>query len=681
MKKMTAFILVAASGPALAQPIVEEIVVSGDMREATLDALPGSVTVLDEESIDRRDAQHLEEVLALAANVNIASGASRARFFQIRGIGERGQFAEPLSPSVGLLLDGIDVSTAATAAALFDIEQIEVFRGPQGTRYGANALAGLINIKTRAPSRSFEAEAEIDAANYDATTLHGIVSGPIGESLTGRLAAQYHRSDGFLENAYLGSPTNERDELTVRGKLRFTPSPNVTIDGLIGLVDIDNGYDAFSLDNDRTTLSDEPGRDAQRTQLAGLELGFDGAERYAIDTSLSFATSNSTYGYDEDWTYVGFDPFGYSSTDYYLRDRTTLTAETRLISSEHGRLFNGSTDWAVGAYLLDGEEDLTRIYTFLPAAFQSTFETERHALFGQLDADVGAGTLTLGLRIERHSARYVDTEGVMFSPSDNLVGWRIGADRPIGAALMGYVLLSRGYKAGGFNTDGTLDTDLRQYEPETLTSLELGIKGALVEGKLTGRLALFSMRRNDVQIASSVTRVRDDGSAEFIDFIGNAAKGTNRGIEGEVELEATQRLRIIASLGLLDSQYSEFINSAGQDLAGREQAHAPGYQYSVSATFAFSDRWRFDATAEGRDDFFFSDSHDLKSRPYSLLHAGLTHEHGPWRARLWARNLLDEETYVRGYFFGNDPRNGYEPRGYTQLGEPRRIGLSLTRSF
>jgi iron complex outermembrane recepter protein len=681
MKRLMTCILIAASGDALAQPVADEIVVFGDMREATLDALPGSVTVLDDESIARRDAQHLEEVLTLAANVNVASGASRARFFQIRGIGERGQFAEPLNPSVGLLLDGVDVSTAATAAALLDVDQIEVFRGPQGTRYGANALAGLINIKTHAPSPSFEAEAGIDVANYNATTLHGIVSGPVGKAVTGRLAAQYHRSDGFLENAYLGSPTNERDELTVRGKLRFSPAPHITVDGLLGLVDIDNGYDAFSLDNDRTTLSDEPGRDAQRTTLAGVELSLDGSERYAIDASLNFATSDSTYGYDEDWTYVGFDPFGYSSTDYYLRDRNTLTAETRLVSSENGRLFNGSTDWAVGAYLLDGEEDLTRIYTFLPTAFRNTFETQRQALFGQLDADVGAGTVTLGLRVERHSAHYVDTEGVTFSPSDNLVGWRIGADKPMGRALMGYVLLSRGYKAGGFNTDGTLDADLRQYDPETLTSLELGIKGAVLGDRLTGRLALFSMRRDNVQIASSVTRVRDDGSAEFIDFIGNAAKGTNRGIEGEMELEATARLRVIASLGLLDSEYSEFVNSAGEDLAGREQAHAPGYQYSVSATYTFNDRWRFDATLEGRDDFFFSDSHDFKSRPYSLLHAGLTHEHGPWRTRLWARNLLDEDTYVRGYFFGNDPRLGYEPRGYTQLGEPRRVGLSVTRSF
>lgn len=674
-------ILLAVGAQAAAQQVDTEIIVFGELRAAALDMLPGSVTVLDDESIERRNAQHLEEVLALAANVNMASGASRARFFQIRGIGERGQFAEPLNPSVGLLIDGVDASAVATAATLFDIEQIEVFRGPQGTRYGANALAGLINIKTRAPSDSFEAEAGIDAADYASSTVRGIVSGPLGATLGGRLAAQYHRSDGFLENVYLNRATNRRDELSLRGKLRWNTSGHVTVDALLGLIDIDNGYDAFSLDNDRWTRSDEPGRDAQRTGLAGIEISFDGHDDYTIETAVNLAISESNYGYDEDWTYLGFDPAGYSSTDYYLRDRNTLTGETRLLSTESGRIFNGTTDWAAGVYVMDSEVDLTREYTFLSAAFDSTFTVQRQALFGQLDSSIGAATLTFGLRLERHRARYRDSEGVTFAPSDNLVGWRIGADYPFGNALMGYALLSTGYKAGGFNTDGTLDTDLREYEPETLTSIELGIKGEFLEGRLTSRLALFSMRRDDVQIASSVTRVRPDGSAEFIDFVGNAARGTNRGIEAELALAATERLRVSASLGLLDSAYSEFINSAGQNLAGREQAHAPGHQYSLTGRYALSERWQIDASLEGRGAFFFSDSHDVRSSSYSLIHLGVTYDRDPWRIRLWARNLRDEDTFTRGFFFGNDPRIGYEERGYTQLGEPRRIGLSLNRSF
>ena len=137
---LSASVLVAAV--AYGQPPEERVVVTGEFRDSALDDLPASITVLDAQALETRSARHLEEALALAPNVNVAGGSSRSRFFQIRGIGERGQFVEPLNPSVGLLVDGIDLSTAASGATLFDVEQIEVFRGPQGTRYGANALGG-----------------------------------------------------------------------------------------------------------------------------------------------------------------------------------------------------------------------------------------------------------------------------------------------------------------------------------------------------------------------------------------------------------------------------------------------------------------------------------------------------------------------------------------------------------
>jgi outer membrane receptor protein involved in Fe transport len=150
--KLLTIIALTSASTALAQErAIEEILVFGEVRETELNELPASVSVISADQLTRRSARHIEDALSLTANVNVASGSSRSRFFQIRGIGERGQFIEPLNPSVGVLIDGVDISNAATAATLFDIDQIEVFRGPQGTRYGANALAGLINIRTRGP--------------------------------------------------------------------------------------------------------------------------------------------------------------------------------------------------------------------------------------------------------------------------------------------------------------------------------------------------------------------------------------------------------------------------------------------------------------------------------------------------------------------------------------------------
>ena len=683
MKRLITASLLSLAGSAMSQEPIEEIVVTGEFRDTALDALPASVSVLDGETVDDRAARHLEEVLALVPNVNLAGGSARSRFFQIRGIGERGQFAEPFNPSVGVLVDGVDLSTAANAATLFDVDQVEVFRGPQGTRYGANALAGVINVRTNAPTEAFEARAGLDAANYDALTVDAAVSGPLRERLGGRLAVQQHSSDGFIDNLYLGrADTNERDELSMRGKLRWLPADNVAVDAVLGRVDLDNGYDAFSLDNDRTTLSDEPGRDTVDSTFGSIDIVWNGAAAFSVEVSLGNARSNGTYGYDEDWTYVGFHPFGYSSTDYYLRDQRTRTTEVRVLSKDGSRLFSGSTDWVVGAYALDSAEDLTRLYTFFPAPFTSEFTATRHALFGELQSAVGARTrITAGMRYEQHGSEYVDSAGVAFSPDDDLRGWRLGVDCELTDTTFGYAAASRGYKAGGFNQDGTLDADLRQYDPETLSSYELGLKGSFLDARLDARLALFRMTRDDVQIASSITRVRPDGSSEFIEFVGNAAQGTNDGIEAEIAFAVDSSLRFTASVGLLDSEYEAFVNSAGEDLGGREQAHAPGYQFAVSGRYSFANGWYAELGVEGRDAFYFSDSHSERSGAYQLVNALVGFERGAWDLKLWGRNLTDEAYFIRGYYFGNDPRIDYAERGYTQLGEPRRVGLSISRAF
>ena len=124
-------------------PAIEEVVVTAEFRPMSAAQVPVSVSVLDPDA-NGDLINHLDELLSRAANVNLTSGASRARFFQIRGIGERSQFVEPLNPSVGLIVDGVDLSGLGGAATLFDVQQVEVLRGPQGTLYGANAMAGLI---------------------------------------------------------------------------------------------------------------------------------------------------------------------------------------------------------------------------------------------------------------------------------------------------------------------------------------------------------------------------------------------------------------------------------------------------------------------------------------------------------------------------------------------------------
>ena len=673
--------LVAWSTFAAAEEI-EEIIVYGELRESHIENLPTSVTVLDEELIRAQNASHLEEVLLASANVSISSGASRARFFQIRGVGERGQFIEPLNPSVGVLVDGVDFSGIGGIATLFDVEQIEVFRGPQGTLYGANALAGLISLRSRPPEFEPSGSIRLEAGNYGTWSIAGAYGGPISDRVAFRTSLARYASDGYMDNIFLGEEdTNNFNELTWRGKLRIDLSETTRVDLGLGVVSLDNGYDAFSLDNDRRTRSDQPGADAQDSLFASLRLVTE-SEKFDTEFSLAGANSDIEYGYDEDWAYDGFHPWGYSSTDQYNRERETLTAELRLVSSEAGSLFEGRTDWVVGLYSLRQEVDFLRVYTYAGSDFASRFEIHRFAAYGRTETKVWTrARLTLGLRFEGHDSDYSDSAGVAFRPDEDLFGGRLALNYSLSEQVFAYASFSRGYKAGGFNTDGTLEEDLREFDAEYLANYEVGLKGRWPGAGLSARLAAFRMNREDVQIDSSITLVRADGSSEFIDFIGNAAEGVNQGIEAELSWTPSERFELDASLGLLNSEYENYVNGEGEDLGGREQAHAPGYQYHLAARVGFIEGVSIDLTLEGRDEYYFSDSHHARSRAYDLFHAALVWEWRQTTLRLWGRNLGDEDYFVRGYFFGNDPRDGYEGHAYTQLGEPRRYGVTLSREF
>ena len=535
---------------------IEEIIVNADYRLSDLNDIPSSVIVLNENLIQNRNAQHLEEILLNAPNVNFSSGSSRARFFQVRGIGERGQLSEPLNSSVGVIIDGIDFSGIGNASMLYDIDQVEVFLGPQGTRYGSNALAGLINLQSKAPTKD----------------------------LSYGLKLEQIKSDGFNMNRFLNDETSTRNERVVRGKIKGKLLDDVELDLTASTIKLNNGYDAFSLDNDRDTLSDRPGLDIQDSELLSARITVSRFKNFTFDTLLGYGDSHTEYSYDEDWVYDGFNPWGYSSTDQYNRDRSTGSTEFRFTSSEDGKIFFDTTDWVFGFYYLGQEVDLERIYTFLSQDFISKYDTKRLAIYGETDTQLNNDwNLTVGIRGERFSADYYDSSLVNFRPSENLVGGRVTLTYNTAANTLIYSTISKGYKAGGFNTDGTLDRDLRNFDSEGLLNYEIGFKGMLLENRFQTQIALFFMNRDDVQISSSIVRTRDDGSSEFIDYIGNAAAGSNYGLEFSGNFKATERVYFYGSLGLLKTRYDDFINSAGDNLEGREQAHAPSYQYSLGA--------------------------------------------------------------------------------------------------
>jgi outer membrane receptor protein involved in Fe transport len=684
---------------ALADPSrLEEVVVTAELRPAPLLSQVGSISVISAQDILEREAQHLEGILNLAPNVNFAGGTSRARFFQIRGVGERSQFQEPLNPSIGLLIDGIDFSGLGGAGTLFDVQQVEILRGPQGTLHGANALAGLIDVRSGQPEAEPGLQLEAGAADYASWNAGVVGTGPlVTDQLLYRLAVNRFHSDGFIENDYLGrDDTNGQDETTVRGKLRWLPTGRDTLDLTLMYIDIDNGYDAFSLDNTRHTLSDEPGKDRQDSRALGLEWQRE-LDAMTVETSVTAATTASTYSFDEDWSYVGIAPgWEYSSKDRYKRDRDSYSATARLLSGEGSRLFGDSTDWVAGAYFLGDRENLDRRYTYLENDFSSRYDTDTYALFGQLDSQLSDGfTLITGLRIERRLTDYRDNNGVDSDPDKDLWGGRVALEYQFDDNRMAYGEISRGYRANGINAAilasmGTSDDPaiadqletLQQFDEEYLVNYELGLKGKLLADTLQARLALFYMDREDQQVKGSLVIPRPDGSTAFIDYTSNAAQGNNYGMELELNWLATDRLELFANIGLLHTEFERYIDSDGNDLSGRDQAQAPNYQYAVGGHYDIGNGFYLRLDVEGRDSAYFSDRHDLKSPSYDLLNMRLGYAARQWSVALWARNLTDEDYYVRGFgTFGNDPRKEYAVEPYYQYGEPRVVGVSTRFTF
>ncbi|RPI12505.1 MAG: TonB-dependent receptor, partial [Lysobacterales bacterium] len=490
------------------------------------------------------------------------------------------------------------------------------------------------------------------------------------------------RSDGFRRNVYLGrEDTNDRDELTLRGKLALEPADGWNVHLTTLLADLDNGYDAFALDNSFRTRSDRPGQDAQ--QSFGTALAVDGDLGAATLESLtSFADSDIVYSFDGDWgndAYWGeYAPYDYYSR--YDRDRGTLAQDLRLVSAATAR--EDGYGWLAGVYGMRLTEDARQRDEFagelLRPLLDSEYEATNVALYGEGEWGMGLTVLSAGLRIERRTARYDDSDGTEFEPTDTMLGGHASLSGEFASGRTWYVTASRGYKAGGFNIGALVPDERREFEPEYLWNLEAGARYESDDGRLVAEAALFHMWRESQQVATSFQLDPGD-PLSYVFYTDNAARGRNAGVEASATWRAADDLRLGATLGLLHTEYVDY-RYGDRDLDGREQAHAPGWQYSLSAEWTSPRGLTARADLMGSDDFYFDASHDEKSRPYALLHlkAGWTGEQ--WSVYAWARNALDERYAVRGFYFGLEPPD-FENRLYVQQGDPRQVGITVQWSL
>jgi len=683
-----------------AEQLLPTVTVTADFREAEALKTANSISVIDAQAISRREAKHLDQLLNTAPNVNYSAGASRGRFIQVRGIGERSQFKDPLDSSVGMIIDGIDYSGIGLASALFDVQQIEILRGPQGTQFGSAAMAGMVNIRSNQPSEEFEGLVKLGAGNYGQKDAGLVLNGAIAENLLGRIAVRKNRSDGYIDNDFLNADdTNNIDESSVKGQLKWLISDDLTLDIVAHYTDVDNGYNAFSTDNNRDINADDPGHDRQKTNATSLTLSWTGNDSFDLTASASQEKSDIEYGFDWDWSNLA--AAGVRGGENNKRDRKTQSLDLRLVSKT-GHEILGNTSWVAGIYASNRDVQLDYQDSWEDSSggpwistFENDFETKRKAVYGQLSSALSDHfTLKTGLRFERYHNEYKDSVGVESTQKDNLWGGKLSLDYTGFDNTLLYAAISRGYKIGGVNgqavgkviSDSTTPADTAafllsrsNFDSETLINYELGLKGRYLDDSLDLSITAFYMDRRDMQASVAVLFP----PAEWKSYLDNVDNGYNAGIELEVNWRASDSVTVFGALGFLDAELGDLVvedpDTGGTlDQSGRDQAHAPNYQFNIGTSIQIVDSVTLTVEVDGKDEFYFSNSHNDKSDRYELVHMSLAYQLDNVSVSLWGRNLTDEDYETRGFYFDNAGRG---PEGYHQLGEPRVFGVSGSYSF
>ena len=677
---------------------IEEIIIKGDWRQTSADQEDSSVFVLDEEIIKSQPLKHFEQLSYLVPNLNFAASDSRARYFQIRGIGERSGYQGTPNSSVGFLIDDIDYSGQGGIATTFDLDQIEIYRGPQGSRIGANALAGLIYIKTKDPTDKFEGTSEFTIGSYGTKSAGVAFGGPlkVNNDLSYRLVLRKDKSNGYRKNLYLNkSDTSRKDEATARLKINWKFDDQTSIDFLVMQVDIDDPADIWTIDGSLNTLSDRPGMDSQKTNAYGLKV-FRALNGFEIQSLTSSTDTDVVFSYDADWGNPdSHAPYIYNYFSETLRDRSSFSQEFRLISDKSDFLSNNLMEWVVGMNYLELKETNLKyddgIYgdpadPYGPYASESSssssYKSENLSFFGNIDYLLSESTrISLGLRMEDWKSKYSDSFGESFNPSNDMSGGKISLIKNIESGSNIFISIAKGYKQGGFNLGLGLGGDISindlTYDPEFLTNYEIGINSKIMNSKLNIESVIFYSDREDQQVLIS-TQVDPTDPNTFSFLTQNAAEGINYGLEINLDMQLTNDFNIFANLGILKTEIKNW--ESRLDLEGRSQAHAPERSYALGFNWALQANTYLSADVTGKSEFYYSDSHNNKSKSYNLMNINYGYEKNNWTYGLWVRNVFDTYYSVRGFYFGNEAPN-FEDTLYERHGDPRHMGISVRYDF
>ena len=689
----------------------KNIYVNSTLDNRDLYNTPASITLFNSKELSIISDNHFEGLLGQIANLNYSGGTSRPRYFQIRGIGERSHYAGegPPNYSVGFFVDGIDYSGIGMIGHLFDTKQVEIFKGPQSTVFGPNSMAGSINITTNDPTPFYTSKIETFFSSDNGKNYSLAIGGPIVKNLNFRIAGLHHTQNGFRKNLFFNqNDTNGKNETLYRIKLFWSLRNDFHIHYTNTEHSLNNKYDAWAPDNNFSlnTYSNRPGQDSQDSQAQALKIEFPSLLNFKPIFKYSKSTADMIHSYDSDWGNDNLwfnEPYNYDAYyyGYYLAyDYFDQTNRHKNIQSNELILHsNKNLNLPLNSKIIIGffnsktnQNDIAKGWLFGGDAtdLSSNFHIKNSAIFSNLNLNLTKSIeLNINARYENHLSSYiaesnyygVASQPIDTSKSDNFSGLNFTLKHIYNKTLLLYGSISKGYKAGGINQHPYLNNKSRFYNPEYNISFEFGGRKSFKNLKIN--FAFFTMQRENIQVQISSQQVENDPNS-FTYYTSNSSSGHNNGFEFESSINILPSLNITSSFGYLDTYIEEFIFPVNQSIidssGARQQAMAPKYNGSLNIKYNHQTGLFFIGNITIKDEYYFSDSHNKKSEPYSLINCDFGYKKNNLILSIWGKNITDKRYAVRGFYFGLEPPN-YNDKLYISYGNPKEIGIKLSYQF
>ncbi|UXI69453.1 TonB-dependent receptor [Tahibacter amnicola] len=689
---------------------LDEVTVTARKREETLQDVPISVTAFTAQALEKLNVSDISDLAGKVPNLTIyaARGSNSTLTAYIRGIGQ----SDPLwgfEPGVGIYLD--DVYIARPQGALldvFDVERIEVLRGPQGTLYGKNTVGGALKYISRPLPAETEGFASVTVGNYAQRDIKAAIGGGSDDARwRGRIALASLDRDGFGENRVTGEDVSDKDTVALRGSIGFFPNDHFNAQlAFDGVNDHSNVRGAKRLAVNRFDPSATPPNASNYDVQSGMP-NVNETETRGQSLTLNLVPggdftfkSVTAYRKSDTATNIDFDTLQARITDvraYYDDDQ--LTQEFQLNYDAAGA-FHG----VAGLFLFRGEASGLVLNNFLNASFGSTsgtVETDSLALYADGTYQFNeAFSVSGGIRYTREektadvlNRTFTDatfatpvatTADFKDSVSTNNVSPRISLDYHVTPDVLLYASASRGFKSGGFNIRANVAAapdSARPFKDEQVDAFEIGNKLALMDGRFHVNTALFHNTYRDIQLSVFTSYTLPNGTQGFFGDFTNAGRATVNGAEVEFAFKPDVHWTFSGNLAFLDPEYDEYIDR-GVNIASRQRfTNAPAFQGGLNVEYttdlgagALTARvgYRHQTKVVPTTDLSTAIAQD----EYGLLDAAIVWDTGTaWNLALRGTNLTDRSYRTTGY---NIPALGILTGFY---GPPRQVSVTATYAF